>query len=421
MDTMIRFCDDTKQKEIFLRNSESAQDILKKFHALGKPALCLCNEDGQIKLSIKKRTKYFLAAYPNTGPLHHFACTHYQKPEDILSGANQLSENARKELNGKIYISCKVGLTRREEKEMLPTDDEIPEKTEEEEVIEKEKARTALRRVALTDVALEFWLGAQLNQWMPSFKGLRYWGSIRRRLSSFTANVYINKLPMSKLLYIPPVYTEELKQEIAQSKSKFFAQWQGKNNKDFLVIGELRTIDPTEHGFSLKLVHENYQFFMSPALHKTLQTKYSFELSVHESNQSIEGKQTGRVLVIMSCNMPTKYITVRSISLIGLSNEYIPVLNKYELQLADKLVKEDRTFSRPAKAKCEEHNVADFVFLDTEKETVVGIFDDYQEDYDEYLLEKEAGLENLGYPIWKWYPSQESNIPELPSLSSKEE
>lgn len=416
MDNLIRFQDGTTYKEIYLRNSEDAQKILGKFHDQGKPALCLCNEEAEIKLSIKKRNKYFLAIYPNTGPLHNSSCAHYQKPPEVLTGAAQLTENARKEANGKVYISCKVGLTRREND--APDEDKTADQEEDLTVTEKIE-RKKHRRVALTDVFLEFWLGSQLNQWMPAYRNSRYWGSVRTRLSNFTSNVFLNRLPLSQILYIPFVYKKEKEAELNSLKSKFFSKWEGVKNKDFLVIGELRAIDETPKGYGVKLVHENYVFFLSSEMYEQLTKRFQLALEIHENNLLDKESPSGRILVIMSCNMGSRFITIKSISLITATMEYIPVLNKYELVVAKRLVAQNRTFYRPAKASVHDHDVPDFVLLDTGKETVIGVVDDHQEEFDEYYSGKRIGLESLDYPVWQWKTHEEDEMPQFPPIAAE--
>lgn len=415
--------DGTEVKHNYLKNSESAQQLLAKFH--GNPgvfAMCLCNEGTILKLAFKKRNAIFLATYPNTSSLHHTDCPHYQPAPDILTANDALTKDARREINGRVYISCDVGLTRRADKEREPGEEseenENPSLQDEEVSDDGSSSKKAnLKKVGLLHLLLKFWLDAQLNQWMPGFVSKRSWSSVRSRLLSSTKNVYINKLPMTKGLYIPQSWHQDKSQEISAAKETFFSCWRGEVNKDFICIGELKDIEPSEHGYQIKLKHESLPFYISNDLYNSMNKAFPFPLTIY-ANQQTADAAPGKVIVIMTCNMPSKYMTVRSIALMGMSNTYIPVLSRYELSLVDHLVDMGRTFIRPAKIDIKEYQYPDFVLLDTGEQTVMGIIDDSISDMDEHEELKLTTLNNLDLKVWTWKTYQDDHIPNLPPIDA---
>ncbi|RYY74449.1 MAG: DUF1173 family protein [Gammaproteobacteria bacterium] len=416
-DFKVALPDGRELKYNYIKNSDEAQDILASFHERsGTYCKCLCNGEITPKLAIKKRTKLFLAAYPNTSYLHNNLCPHYQPAPEILTANDSLTNGARKEVGGRVYLSCEVGLTRRAPREeKVPGDEDSTKSAEEKAQADDEDESDKKRKISLSALLLKFWLDAQVNQWVPTIADKRYWGTIRARIMESTKAYYINKLPMSKGLYLPMTWKPDHAEQIIAAKEAFFSQWRGLVNNDFLAIGELKDIEPSEHGYVFKLKNENSPFYISNDLYDSLVRKFQFEISVFETNQRVD-EHIGKVVVIMSCNMPSKYITIRNIALMATSNQYIPALSKYELTLFNQLVAENRTFIRPAKLDLEENHIPDAVLLDAKEQVVIGVFDDSIEDFDNYAKDKAASLESSGLNTWFWR-THEHDVPnELPAI-----
>lgn len=407
--------------QALVKNSEKMQDEIAVFH--GQPNVCcycLCNEDAELKLAIKKRgSTCFLATYPNQGCLHNSQCAHYQKASDELTAEDVLVKDAIKEVHGRIYITCNVSFVRREKDENKAPGDEPSKENDKTISCEETKEDIKKRKVGLTTLLHKFWQDAQISQWTNSYAGKRNWTTVRNRLVDITRNIFLNKLALSKGLYMPVQWKEENKESISTQKNLFFDQWRGQPNKDFLVIGELKDIEPSEHGYVLKLRNENMPFYMNSDIHSSLNS-FEFEIGIYANNQKKETKD-GRVICIMSCNMPSKYITIRSIALMAVSDDYIPILSTYENRFFNKLVANGRTFIRPAKFEVSNTGYPDCVMLDTGEKTVVGIFDQKVSSYDEYAQEKEMMLESLKLNVWKWYTAEHEEIPELPALADTSE
>lgn len=409
--------DGREVKYNYLKNSAEAQEILAEFYGLpGTFCRCLCNDDITPKLAIKKRSKLFLATYPNTAYLHNSLCSHYQEAPEILTANDSLTNGARKEVGGRVYLSCEVGLTRRPPKEdKIPGEEESQKSVEEKEQDQEENEGEKRRKISLTALLLKFWLDAQINQWVPTIADKRYWGSIRSRILEATKTYYINKLPMTKGLYMPMTWRPEQSEQILAAKESFFSQWRGLVNNDFIAIGELKDIEPSEHGFTVRLKHDKSPFYISNDLYDAMVKKHKFELGIYEQNQKVD-ESVGKVIVIMSCNMPSKYITIRNIALMATSNQYIPVLSSYELKLFTKLAAENRTFIRPAKLDLEEHHIPDAVLLDCKDQIVLGVFDDSIENFDEYKRSKLSAMESTGLKSWSWFTYEDDEPKELPPI-----
>lgn len=420
-DFKVGFPDGREVKYNYLKNSEEAQGVLAEFYGTKSFCRCLCNEEITPKLAIKKRTKLFLATYPNTAYLHNSLCPHYQQAPEILTANDSLTNGARREVGGRVYLSCDVGLTRRPPKAEKAPGEESPEKSGEDDGSEKEEEEVETKRkISLSALLLKFWLDAQINQWAPTIADRRFWGSIRAKILEATKTYYINKLPMTKGLYLPMTWKPESADIIKANKEAFFSQWRGLVNNDFLCIGELKDIEPSEHGFVIKIKQENAPFYISNELYEALQKKHPFELSVYEKNQQSE-EGVGKVIVIMSCNMPSKYITVRKISLMATTHQYIPALSFYELSLFSLLAAQERTFVRPAKLYLEEHHIPDVVLLDTKEQVAIGVFDDTMDNFDDYKQEKASALGNSGLSTWFWFTHEEDTPKEFPPIVVVEE
>ncbi|RYE51381.1 MAG: DUF1173 family protein, partial [Sphingobacteriales bacterium] len=329
-------------------------------------------------------------------------------------------KGAKIEKLGRVYISCQVTLTHREKSESN-TSGSSSEGDENGTKETKDGGEgEGKRKIGLLELFYEFWMGAQLNQYAPGSEVRRNWVHIRDKLANYTRNIYVNKVSMAEGLYIPFNFSIEQADQIEREKEKFFKPWKGEKNKDLLVLGELKDIEQNDHGWTIKLRHENYPLYISAQQFDTMSSQFRFPLSMFEEKQRT-GRDVGKIMIIAACNMPSKYLNVRSIALIGVSHEYIPASSVNELKLIHKLIGEKRSFFRPAKFSLDSTDTADFVLVDTSSETMLAIYDSEVSDYDTYKNTKMLNLKSLKYKFWNWFPGEEKEIPELPEQFIHEE
>lgn len=383
---------------------------------------CLCNSDFENNLVIKKRgNKIFLAAWPGSGCMHNIICQHYNEAPDGLTGKSLVTKGAKTEKLGRVYISCQVTLTHREKGESKASGSSSPaEDNGSKEDKDSGGEGEGKRKIGLLELFYEFWMGSQLNQYAPGSEVRRNWPHIRDKLANYTRNIYVNKVSMAEGLYIPFTFSIDHADQIERDKDKFFQPWRGEKNKDLLVLGELKDIDENEHGWTIKLRHESYPLYITGQQFETMRSQFKFPLSIFEEKQRT-GRDIGKIMIIAACNMPSKYLNVRSISLIGVSHEYIPASSLNELKLIHRLIGEKRSFFRPAKFSVDSTDTADFVLVDTSSETMLAIYDSEVSNYDGYKNTKMLNLKSLKYSIWNWFPGEEKEIPELPKQFIPEE
>lgn len=409
-------------KQSLIKNSVEYQNqILSLKDKFKNCPQCLCNLDFENNLVIKKRgNKVFLAAWPGSGCMHNIICQHYNEAPDGLTGKSLITKGAKIEKLGRVYISCQVTLTHREKNESTPSGSSSEGDENGTKETKDNGEGEGKRKIGLLELFYEFWMGAQLNQYAPGSEVRRNWVHIRDKLANYTRNIYVNKVSMAEGLYIPFNFSIEQADQIEREKEKFFKPWRGEKNKDLLVLGELKDIEQNDHGWTIKLRHENYPLYISAQQFDTMSSQFRFPLSMIEEKQRT-GRDVGKIMIIAACNMPSKYLNVRSIALIGVSHEYIPASSVNELKLIHKLIGEKRSFFRPAKFSLDSTDTADFVLVDTSSETMLAIYDSEVSDYDTYKNTKMLNLKSLKYKFWNWFPGEEKEIPELPEQFMTEE
>lgn len=411
----IKLPDGRVLKQSLIKNSiEYQNEILALKAKFNTPPQCLCNTEFENKLVIKQRgSKIFLAAWPGSGCMHNMICQHYNEAPDGLTGKSLITKGAKIEKLGRVYISCLVTLTHREKAESS-SNGASNAGAEKEPKEGKEAGETeGKRKIGLLELFYEFWMGAQLHQHAPGAEARRNWVHIRDKIADFTRNIYVNKVSMAEGLYIPFAFSKEHIEKIEKEKEKFFQPWRGEKNKDLLVIGELKDIEQNDHGWTVKLRHESYPLYMTEQQFETMRSHFKFPVSIFEEKQR-SGRDIGKIMIIAACNMPSKYLTVRSIAMVGVSHEYIPASSMNELKLIHKLIGEKRSFFRPAKFLLDSTDTADYVLVDTPSETMLAIYDSEVPEYDSYKNTKMLNLKSLKYNTWNWFPGEASEIPELP-------
>lgn len=371
-------------------------------------ALCLCTAPAR-KLVIRTLgRRHFLAVWPHDGHNHHYACP-FHRDEDLASKNNAGTEPAVKETTEGFDIATDFPLERELGHEKAPGSDRIrsPAGTG--------PNRVTRSRMGLLGILQHLWIEARLNQWGATWK--RDWWRVTQELLPVMEQGSLGRRPMTEWLYLVPEFKASRKEAIEAAWQAFRSRL-GPNEaaggvRHGLLLGEAKHFETSAYGYKLSVRHFPAPLFLSAALRDKLATSYprAFHRIGEEDGQ--------RVICLCLVELTGKgNLNAIDASLMAASTQYIPVDSAYEAHLAQKLVEEKRSFSKPLRFSLEDSALPDFVLSDTNPPYVLEVFGMTHSAYLERKAQKLDGYRAEGKPVWVWNADRESQPPRLPEPSS---
>ena len=276
--------------------------------------------------------EFLIKRMPNTGHEHSLQCDSFEPPAEI-SGLSDVVGTAIQEdpTTGEICLKLEFSLKKGPGKVQPAPSEKKPDS-----VKANDKKLTLL-------AALEFfWEEAQLNKWVPQMSGKRNWNVIRRNILLAASKVKSKGKIIGEVLYIPEMFFLDRKIEISNRRlallSKVSRQ-QGATKQLLLLIGEVKGFSESPLGKRLIVKHApDYNFIVADDLFIRLNKRYLTELSAI----GIDGIH---VMVIATFSLNYKMVpTIEEMSLMLVSEEWLPFENEYEHNLVDLMVKSGRRF-----------------------------------------------------------------------------
>ena len=106
--------------------------------------------------------------------------------------------------------------------------------------------------------------------------------------------------------------------------------------------------------------------------------------------------------------------TIGDVALMRANKQFITVQSSYELRIADKLINEQRKFTKPLRLDREKY-LPDFILNDCESNWVMEIFSVVgNPQYEEQKAHKLAYYRENGILCWQWTPDADDSIPAFP-------
>ena len=340
---------------------QTYQAELKAAKAIYGSVLCACIEE-PLKLVIRERTgKLFLAAWPDQAAKHALDCPFYSDPR---TGATDYAQGAIQR-DGEVTRVVLYHAIRQER-----THQPAPVRP----VSEPERAKTIApdirkEKLHLWGLLHYLWEEAALNRWYPGWH--RDWGFTRYLLRRAAQTTVINGDALLQHLYIPPVWSQKKRDEIKGHWAQFVAPLITNHRRmpvveSGFVIGTVRTLEPSEFGYVLRLHHHSERFFMDKNLADNL-ARYSRRGWAAAKRLEVVDDDAEKPYVVAAMRVEASHsgrMTVVEAALMRVSPRFIPVNSSYEDKLARQLVDQARKFVRPL--HYDNHTLAlpDFVLTD---------------------------------------------------------
>lgn len=307
-------------------------------HATRQRPRCQCTPEG-VEMYVARQTGpyggYIVKRMPDTGCRHACDCPSHEPAAD-LSGLGQVLGAAITEDPATGQTSLRLGFSLTK----LPCRSQMPPAGG-----ESESVCTDGTKLSLRGLLHYLWDQAELTKWHPGFAGKRTWGTVRRQLLSASEDKFARGDSLRSRLYIPETFFLDQRDAINGRRS---AQWlqalsaPGKPQRLMLLIGEVKEIAPARYGFRVVVKHlPDQAFSIDQQLYRRLGRHFETELALWGSCDQMH------MMIIATFSVAETGVPVVSeLSLMPVTQQWLPVENAFDEQLVDRLVSQGRTFRK---------------------------------------------------------------------------
>lgn len=329
MDSPIYLIDDQR----IAADAPGFAEAISSAHGQRMRPRCLCVAAGIEMYVARLGNGFIVKRMPDTGSEHATDCPSYEPPPE-LSGLGQVLGTAIKEDAATGETTLKLGFPM----SRLPGRSAQPPQPG-----DSDSAHTDGTRLSLRGLLHYLWDQAGLTRWHPAFVGRRSWSTVRKHLLVAAQHKIARGIPLYPRLYIPEVFSVEKRDAI---NARRLAQWRhasdipGKPQHLMLLLGEVKEIVPARYGYRAVIKHVPDQAFaLDEQLFRRLGRRFESELALWNAMDSIH------MVMIATFGVGASGVpTLAEVSLMPVTNQWLPFENSYELQLIDQLVREERTF-----------------------------------------------------------------------------
>lgn len=358
---------------------------------------------------VARHAEYVIKRMPDTGRLHHATCPSFE-PEPGTSGLGELLGEAIVEhAPEQVEIRTAFPLAR-------VSGRAIPHQ----EAAEDPASVTAPRkRMSLRAVLHFLYDRAGFNRWYPAMAGRRSQAVIRRFLMSAAQGVTLKGGTLEERLFVPEQFRAAEAEEIGERRRRRLALLLSPEAdvqfKMAILIGQLNGVESTAYGRRLTVKHmPDAPLYVDNKAWERVERAYGAILQAVDAD--VEHKP--RVLMAALIYAKREHIyQVDSLSLMLVTDQWIPLDGLHELPLIEALQREGRSFLKPLKFDAK--SAAPFpnvLLLDVGPAPLPLHVDSPFLAAKERAL-KEKAVSGLGQGAWVW--RTDAALPDLPPISAQ--
>ena len=391
----------------FESGSPELQIALAAIYETPERPRCLCVEGG-VDLYISRRsTSYHLARMPGTGNQHHPTCPDYE-PDPASSGRGALMGSAIVEKSPEtLEIHIGFPLSRSPGGRAIPRGEPTPPK----------EVHVPKQRLSLQAVLHTLYETARFNRWYPAMEGARNQGVLCKYLMEAANHILIRDEPLSKRLYVPEPFSTERKDEIAARRRERLAFLNASDaEREFpfgFVIGEFKEAEKGALACKVRIKHmPDTPLYMDTKAWSRVERVYQ---PLFEATDADVPRKPRILMAALIYAKQENVYQIERLTMMLVSDQYIPLNGALELPLLDKLQSERRPFIKPLQYDC--GSAASFpnvLLLDagTDKggECPLHVVSKFADAKDQAL--KSRAIEKCGEGAWVW--NTEEALPPLP-------
>lgn len=377
--------------------------------AYGKAELrCGCTGSGPKRLAVKYyegSDQFSLARFSLSGGQHSIDCQFYSASPTQTGAGGGNSSVLDQQPDGSVKIRLEIGMVERD----TPAELASPKRPQQE-----RKPSTSQSSMKLLGLLHYLWDEAGLNQWMSGFAGKRRPSVAYRLINNATENVWAGTLKLVDQMLLPAFGADT--QEADRNRERAAAALESKHR--MLLIAPLAAFtqeraDIMARQMKISGFHGMPIVYMKAGLWDTTVRRFKNELSAWRNG-------AGTVAIIqveLKKSSKSVYASAIDMAIMSITSEFIPVESSYERIIADRLVAQGRSFSKPLRFdSITDQVLPDFILTDTKREVPLEVFGRNDAAYLQRKREKEAYYDELygrgGW--WSWNASANSDAESVP-------
>ena len=375
-------------------------DAVAVAHAVHQHPRCMCLVEGVEMYGARLGEGYIVKRMPDTGSHHAPDCPSYEPPAEF-SGLEQVLGSAITEdpATGETTLKLDFPLSK------LPGRSTIPPTGGEGGSVSSTGTRLSLR-----GLLHYLWDQAELTHWHPGFAGKRTWATVRRHLLNAAEHKLARGDALRARLYVPEPFSIDERDAI---NARRLEQWQqtvavpGNPQQLMMLIGEVKEIVPARYGFKAIVKHMPDQALaIDEQLYRRIGRRFEAELALWGASDDIH--------MVMIATFGVSRVGVPAIlalSLMPVTQQWLPVEDRFEQQLVERLVTEGRSFMKGLRYNLSSDSaLSSATLLDCESPTqLMLVLPNGSHD-----CRRSQSTGRASTPLWEWHASSEG-IPPLPA------
>jgi hypothetical protein len=380
-------------------HTRAAQQALGLAKAAQKRPLCMCQSPGVEMYIAAAGDDLIVKRMPGTAAEHDHRCRSWLPPGE-LSGYGAVAEQSIVDNPADGTTALRLGFSlSKAGNRAAPEPSGTPSDT----------VATDGNKLSLRAVLHYLWDEAELTSWHPGFAGHRSWAVVHRRLREAVDGKLVRKDPLGTSLFVPEPFSADRKTELEQRRIKAWAparRQPGKPTKLLIGLGEIKAIEPANHGFKLQVRHQpGHPWFLNEDLHRKLTKRFATELELWQMAEA------GDVRLLAICTFSVSqagYATVEQLSLMTTDRNWLPFTGDADRILLGTAIAKERSFRKVVSYNGTATAMASLVFTDTIPAIAAFI--------DPPASETDGDTSIAGLPVWNWRTDED--MPDLPSPTS---
>lgn len=382
---------------------------------------CLCRGGAQpLPMSIAKAGNVFaFKRMPYSGPQHHRRCDSHGLDLRAFRQANRLPAIRATSGDG---LDVKLGVplsSRVATGAGDPSDGGVD--------VQHAGLGTSRDEISLLGFMHLVWELAGLNRWSPipsAAPEKRKLGQVYRAVEEVLSEISVGGRPGSSLVYVP---TSDLRPEAQVAKREALGEryrsLQGKaaaGEKPIVILmAEALRLFKSKHGYGLSLKGMPDPVWLSADRCTRLTRSWPGAARSLEMGDGKPAQQDSRVLVIAGIQLShSGGLNWMYGSLMPTTSDFIPVDSGYERTVADALVRQGRSFTKPLRYTASEDTHPDFVLTDVQPKIVMEVYGMTTPEYLARKAEKVAIYRRNGTSTWSWDAGKGEPMPPFQAAST---
>ena len=325
---------------LYMAGDAQLQLALARIHESSERPRCMCVQGG-VEMYVARHAEFVVKRMPGTGPQHHATCPSFEPEADESGLGELLGEAIVERAPDQVEIRTAFPLARTAGRPMPrgePADDPP--------AIHAPRKRMSLRAV------LHFlYERAGFNRWYPAMEGRRSQAVIQHHLTAAARGVALKGGTLEQRLYVPEQFRLAEVDQIAQRRRRKLAMLMSPESdvafKMAIVIGQLNNVDATACGRRLTIRHMD-----DVPLHIDTKAWERAERGYRQILQAMDADVERKPRVVVAALVYAKQehvYQIDSLTLMLVTDQWIPLDGLYELPLIDALREQGRAFFKPLK------------------------------------------------------------------------